>query len=142
MLTLLSVAVVVLVPVGCVTGLLTLAHAVGRRRDRVIARQIALTDAIHRELGAVAAPVLRQRGRSWQVRVGVPLERFALVARLVEIVQRTMEPVPFELVLTRSASQVTPPRSRRVGSAPGLTIAIGRSAYAPPSAEPRAPRVG
>jgi hypothetical protein len=53
---LLSTAIA-LTPFLVVMALLRLADFVSARREASHARQIALTDAIHRELGAVAAPV-------------------------------------------------------------------------------------
>ncbi len=51
---------IALIPFLAIWGLLRFARAVERRRDARVARQIALTDAIHRELGAVAAPNVRR----------------------------------------------------------------------------------
>src|SRR5260370_18908605 len=53
---------IALIPFLAIWGLLRLARAVEQRRDDRVARQIALTDAIHRELGAAAAPNVR---RTW-----------------------------------------------------------------------------
>ncbi|MGH6720230.1 MAG: hypothetical protein ACREER_13025 [Alphaproteobacteria bacterium] len=53
-------------------------------------RQIALTDAIHRDLGAVVAPtVTRGLFGRWRVRVAVPFEQPALVGRVLEIAHDT-----------------------------------------------------
>ena len=50
-----------------------------RLRGEVVARQIALTDAVHERLGAVIAPVVRRRRRGgWQVRIAVRFERPAV----------------------------------------------------------------
>ena len=65
-----------------------LVGAVRERRRRAIARQIALTDEIHRELGAAAAPFVRERARGgWQVRVAVPLDSPGTMGGLVRIIQ-------------------------------------------------------
>jgi hypothetical protein len=65
---------------------LWLSWRVERRRSAGIARQIALTDVIHRELGAVAAPEVRQPWlRGWTVSMAVPLEREATVGAVVRI---------------------------------------------------------
>jgi hypothetical protein len=78
-----------LIPVAAVIVLLRVTAAIARRRDTRVARQIALTDAIHRELGAVAAPVVTRRlGGGWLVRMAVPLDRPGTTATLVRIAER------------------------------------------------------
>lgn len=69
-----------------VAGLLALVTWREHTRELVVARQVMLTDAIHRELGAVVAPVVEKRmfGR-WQVRFAVPVERPTVVGRIVAI---------------------------------------------------------
>ena len=74
--TLLAVFVVTLFPLAAVLTLLGLAGWVERRRAAAIARQIDLTDAIHRDLGPVVAPwVTRRPGGRWRVRIAVPFDR-------------------------------------------------------------------
>lgn len=88
MTTLLGIAIA-LTPFVAVIGLLRLADHVVRRRAARYARQIALTDAIHRELGAAAAPTVRRRLRGeWLVTMKVPLDRPGTVAALIEITER------------------------------------------------------
>jgi len=86
MLTVLAPIVGVGVSVLVVVGLLALAAWRERTRALVVARQVMLTDAIHRELGAVVSPIVEKRtfGR-WQVRFTVPVERPAIVGRIVAI---------------------------------------------------------
>ena len=93
---------------AAVAGILRLAERVGRRREARYARQIELTDAIHRELGAIAAPMVeRRRGGGWRVSMLVPLDRPATVAHLLRITDRLFGPdapagaAPYEVVLTR-----------------------------------------
>lgn len=100
-------AMVILVIALPVTGLVTLLLMAGRRecaREARIARQVVVTDAIHRELGAVVAPVMTRRlGRGWRVGIAVPFESPAIVARVVAIVHETMlrdGPAMFDVVLT------------------------------------------
>src|SRR2546422_4130293 len=82
--TLLTVVVVGLFPCLTLLALLGLTARVERRRAAVIARQIELTDAIHREVGALVAPwVMRRPGGAWRVRVAVPFERPAVVEAVV-----------------------------------------------------------
>jgi hypothetical protein len=76
-------------PLGLVAGLLRLMGRVQRRRDAGHARQIALTDAIHREMGAAAAPTVeRGRGGRWLVRMMVPLDRPAVVAAILQVTEQ------------------------------------------------------
>ena len=65
---------IALIPVAAIWALLEWANRAGVRREEVIGRQIALTDAVHRELGAVVAPVVTgSAARGWTVSVRVPL---------------------------------------------------------------------
>ncbi len=78
-------------PLLVIAGLLHLADRAERRRAARYARQIELTDAIHRDLGAVAAPVVkRQRGGGWLVHMMVPFDRPATVAAILGITDRTL----------------------------------------------------
>src|SRR5438132_2664091 len=61
--TLLTVVVVGLFPCLTLLALLGLTARVERRRAAVIARQIELTDAIHREVGALVASWVFRRER-------------------------------------------------------------------------------
>ena len=82
--------VVAVSPFVAIAGLLRLADWIGRRREASFARQIALTDAIHRELGAAAAPTVRRPLRGgWLVTMMVPVDQPRLVAALVRITERT-----------------------------------------------------
>src|SRR5260370_22944406 len=65
---------IALIPFLAIWGLLRLARAVEQRRDDRVARQIALTDAIHRELRAAAAPNVRRTwSGGWVVSRRLPL---------------------------------------------------------------------
>src|SRR2546422_8730301 len=89
--TLLAVVVVTLFPLAVVLAPLLLAGWVERRRAAVIARQVELTEAIHRDLGAVVAPfVTRRPGRRWRVRIAVPFERPAVVEAVLAGGPRTV----------------------------------------------------
>jgi hypothetical protein len=75
---------VTLAPFATVVLLLLAARALERRRAERTARQVAVTEAIHRELGAVVAPVVEKRVFGpWRLYLRVPLERPGLVARIV-----------------------------------------------------------
>jgi hypothetical protein len=80
-----GIALVLLVFAGPF-ALLGLAARAERARGERVARQIAVTDAIHRELGAIVAPFVRRRGRhAWEVRMAAPLDRPAAVGRILAI---------------------------------------------------------
>jgi hypothetical protein len=89
--TALVVLVVAVVPTLALVALLGLVDRAQRARSEVIARQVAVTDAIHRELGAIVAPtVTRRRRGAWQVLIAVPFERPAAVASVVAIAHRAL----------------------------------------------------
>jgi hypothetical protein len=81
-----ALAVAWSVPLLVLVGLLALAEWIDRRRQRVIFRQVALTDAVHRELGAIVAPVVQKRlGGPWRAVMALPPGRFAAAAQLSAI---------------------------------------------------------
>jgi hypothetical protein len=91
MLTLVTVVLAVIVPATLLVALLLAVGRTERARDARIARQVAVTDAIHRELGAVVAPVVRRRfGRDWRVEIAVPFESEATVGRVVSLAHAAM----------------------------------------------------
>ncbi len=96
---------IILIPFLAVWALLVISRRIGERREARVARQIALTDAIHRELGAVAAPVV-ERGwsREWIVSVRLPLQREATVGTITRITHD----------LFRRLNRHDPPRLRLV----------------------------
>ena len=109
MLTTVAVLVVLLISLLAVVAPLVLAEAWQRRRARIVARQIRLTDAVHAELGALVAPVVEKhvfRPR----RVIFPLSdgRTAEVGRLIAIADRVIgaelrAPSDLHIVFTRLA---------------------------------------
>jgi hypothetical protein len=77
---------IALIPFLAIWGLLRFARAVERRRDARVARQIVLTDAIHRELGAVAAPDVRRTwSGEWVVSMRLALAREGTVGTITRI---------------------------------------------------------
>ncbi len=77
---------IALIPFLAIWGLLRFARAVERRRDARVARQIALTDAIHRELGSVAAPNVRRTwSGEWVVSMRLALAREGTVGTITRI---------------------------------------------------------
>ena len=85
-----GIALVLLV-FGAWFGLLGLAAHVQRLRNERVARQIVVTDAIHRELGAIVAPFVTRRGRNaWEVAMAAPLDRPLAVGRILAIAYDTL----------------------------------------------------
>jgi hypothetical protein len=110
--------VTTLSPMLVIALLLALADWRDRRRAMVVSRQVQLSDAIARELGAVVAPVVRKPlGGRWRIEMALPPGRPALVAHVVEIVRATMAAMagPSELVLVLAP-----------GPAPGGPVAAPR----------------
>jgi hypothetical protein len=121
---LLSLAIAV-TPFLVVIALLRLADLVSARSEARHARQIALTDAIHRELGAIAAPVVsRGPGGGWLVSMAVPLDRPGTTAAIVRITEHMFASDgdnPLRILLTPAASRPISSASagssgRRVGA--------------------------
>lgn len=109
-----SAIVITLIPFLVLGGLLRLSQSIGRRRSERVACQIMLTDAIHRELGAAAAPEVRRAWRGgWTVVMTVPIDSDAIVAALVRITQRFFSEL--DQVEVPRLRIVLTPRARRVG---------------------------
>ena len=111
--------VAVLLPVAMFTAALLLSTWRARTRPLAIARQIAVTDAIHGELGAIVSPVVRHRlwGR-WQLMIPVPFDDLDTVTQVVrtaygafDALERT-KPGRFEIVLSPQEQPV--PRRERI----------------------------
>ena len=84
--SMLAAILVVLIPPVAIAMLLRLAERSQRKRDERTARQIELTDAIHRELGAIVAPTVeKRRGGGLIVRMTVPFDRPQLAATLLTV---------------------------------------------------------
>lgn len=117
------VIVTALLPFAAVGGLLWLARVIRGKREAGIARQIALTDAIHRELGAVAAPDVKRSfwTGAWTVSVRLPLHREGVVGVITRITHDLFrrldrqDPPRFRLVLIPQEVR-TSDRDRMVGS--------------------------
>lgn len=138
--TALGVLVVAVVPVLALVALLRLVDSVARARREVIARQVAVTDAIHGELGAIVAPtVTRRRWGAWQARIPVPFERPAAVERVVAIAHATLARLDparadrLRIVLVPQArfTRYIPAATKSIASARApVTSSPGRSAPA------------
>ena len=86
-----TVLMVVVLPATAVLALLLVAEATQRARERRIARQVVVTDAIDAEFGLVLAPVVtRGRGRGWRVEIAMPLDEAAMVGRVVALAHAAM----------------------------------------------------
>ena len=111
---LMAALVMVAVPFVAVSALVALAEHLQNSRDSERDRQIMLTDAIHWELGAAAAPVVRRRrGGGWRVFMAVPLDRPAEVAAILRVTQHHFSAdeqgtESLEIVLTPTRSVVSP----------------------------------
>jgi hypothetical protein len=92
MTTLVAIFVIAAIPFVAVSALLRLVERREDRRDLQRDQQIMLTDAIHWELGAVAAPVVSRRpGGGWRVSMAVPIDRPAVVTALLRVTARHFE---------------------------------------------------
>jgi hypothetical protein len=106
MITAAVVLAVLLLPVAALVALMVALEARQRARDAVAARQIALTDAIHAELGAVVSPVVEKRAFGpWRVVYAVPEGRPREVGRLMAITERVVggQLADVQIVFTRPA---------------------------------------
>lgn len=97
---------VAVVPLVGIFGLLWLSDRVRARREVGRRLQIAITDAVHGALGAVAAPLVTRRpGGGWRIHMRVPPGRSDLAAALVGVTEDAMGRAPdesrrpFEIVL-------------------------------------------
>jgi hypothetical protein len=109
---LVALAVASSLPLLVVGGLLALAEWTARRRQRVILRQVALTDAIHRELGAIVAPVVEKRlGGPWRAVMALPPSRFSAAARLAAIALEVLG--TDDLLVVFRLCEENPPRAAR-----------------------------
>jgi Zn-dependent M32 family carboxypeptidase len=91
--------VFVATPFIVTAALLLLVERRERRRRAEVARQVALTDALHARLGAVVAPMVRRSHRSWEVRIAVPFEQPDVVRSVVSTVSEVLGHVAYELRL-------------------------------------------
>ena len=105
---------------------------VRRRGEAVIARQIALTDALDRRFGAVLAPVVtRSPFGPWEIRIAVPLHRSALLPRMLAAVDEAFsgvegpDPSSCRILLT-----VTPDVRRAGGSGSRVGMRVDNLALA------------
>lgn len=111
-LMLMTVTMLVGLPLAAVVALLGAVGRIERARETRIARQVAVTDAIHRELGAVVAPVVRRRfGGRFRVEIAVPFQSPATVGRVASIAHAALRGDAVDVVLTAQE-----PRELRIGA--------------------------
>jgi hypothetical protein len=113
MTALLAALVIVAIPFLAVSALLKLSEHLQDRRELERDRQIELTDAIHWELGAIAAHVVRrQLGGGWRVSMAIPMDRATEVAALVHLTAKHFSgdtaAANFEIVLRPATWNVRP----------------------------------
>lgn len=116
MLTAFAVAAVAISPIVAVVLLLELAAWRERRVKAAVARQIALTDAIAAEFGAIVAPVVRKPlWGPWEIEIAVPFARPAAVGTILSIAHRVLafaertRPGRYRIVLTPQEEPVQRP---------------------------------
>lgn len=117
----LGFVVVLGVPVAMLVLLVKAVDARQRRRDAAVARQIDVTDAIHREFGAIVAPTVRRVRGGWRVRL--PMDpRDPRAARVMTLAVQTLGPTAtVEVALATTARARPRPRlphsTERIASA-------------------------
>ncbi len=126
MTALVAILVFVAMPLVVVSALLKFTERLQDRRDLRRDQQIMLTDAIHWELGAVAAPLVHQRpGGGWRVSMAVPIDRPAVVAALLRVTARHFAAENaaerLEIVLRPDTFDVRPRSSRLEAPRPAAT---------------------
>lgn len=106
-------------PLVLTVALLLAAERRQRRVQSEVARQIALTDALHARFGALLAPVVRRRSGVWQVSVAVPAEDPRVVGRVLTTVDEVFGRVAYELRLRPQTAPALAAPTRRAAGAVG-----------------------
>ena len=121
-----------LVGFALIGGPMVLTDWVRKRREAVIARQIALTDALDGRFGAIVAPVVtRPLFSPWEVRIAVPVHRAAILARILTAVDDAFSgvegpnPRSYRILL-----RVTPDVQRAAGSGAPVGMCVENLAAA------------
>jgi hypothetical protein len=111
MTVLLAALVTIAIPFLAVSALLRFSERLQDRQELARERQIELTDAIHWELGAVAAPVVRHRlVGGWRVSMAIPLDRVGEVGAVVRLTAKLFRNggEPLEIVLRPAVQSAQP----------------------------------
>lgn len=102
-----GVAALVLLGFVLVGGPMRVVDWSRKRRQEELARQIALTDAIDAQVGAIVAPVVRKAlFGPWEIQIAVPVHQSATVARILSVVDEVFPEVdrtgarPYRIFLT------------------------------------------
>jgi hypothetical protein len=118
---------VALLPIALLVAALQLSSWRQRVRLAEIARQIAVTDAIHAALGAVVSPVVRRTlWGGWRLAIPVPLDRPDVVVQVLDAASVAFSAAErtsprFEIVLTPQEKPV-PRRARALVPARGGSV--------------------
>jgi hypothetical protein len=118
---------VALLPIALLVAALQLSSWRQRVRLAEIARQIAVTDAIHAALGAVVSPVVRRTlWGGWRLAIPVPLDRPDVVVQVLDAASVAFSAADrtsprFEIVLTPQEKPV-PRRARALVPARGGSV--------------------
>jgi hypothetical protein len=118
---------VALLPIALLVAALQLSSWRQRVRLAEIARQIAVTDAIHAALGAVVSPVVRRTlWGGWRLAIPVPLDRPDVVVQVLDAASVAFSAAErtsprFEVVLTPQEKPV-PRRARALVPARGGSV--------------------
>jgi len=124
---------VALSPIAVLVAALQLASWRQRVRLAEIARQIAVTDAIHAALGAVVSPVVRRTlWGGWRLAISVPLDRPDFVVQVLDAASVAFSAAErtssrFEIVLTPQEKPV-PRRAPVLVPARGGSVSWTRTA--------------
>lgn len=127
------VTVAALLPFAALVGLLSLARVIREKREAGVARQIMLTDAIHRELGAAAAPEVRRSWtRGWIVSMRLPLyreETVGVITRIThDLFRRLDREDPPRLRLVLIPQELRPWDRARMTGSPRVSARLSRAA--------------
>lgn len=115
-------------------GLMALVDWVRARRQAMVTRQIALTEALDDRIGALVAPVVTKPLLGpWTVRIAVPPVGAALLARIIAVIDEAAAgrewapPQSYRMILSVTTESLRTVREGRMGRAqrcwPGTPVA-------------------
>lgn len=115
-LTVLALGALLAWATGLALALASLAELFDRRRLRRVVAQVAVTDAVHREVGALVAPVVSRRlGTPWTVSMALGSRELPAAGRLTAIARRVLgrDGAPVRVVLLpRDPEEIRPAAAR------------------------------
>ena len=122
---LISGAVLVLIGFALLGGPMFLVDWSLKRRQTVIERQVALTDAIDGQIGPTVAAVVRKSlFGPWEIQIAVPVHQSAMVARILSVVDEVFPDIGGEGSLVYRiflAARPDSPRAMSASPTPRLT---------------------